>query len=782
MEDQNNKPNNLYDLIVSRYLPYWPLFVILLVVFIAGAWGYLYYATPVYEAKASLIIKDEKKGVDDSKIMESMNAFDTKKIVENEIEVIHSRKLMQKVVRKLNLYAPVSEAGELKNIFEGGEIKNSSAYTSSPVLVELKHPEKIVIPPNKKPTKYFFDFNAKRNQVQSDGKAYPLNQWVKFKNIGEVKFLQNPNQFGTLGDQLYFSLEEPKVVTLDLLNNLDVSSSNKLSTVIELTYKDPVPKRGEKILNSLIEAYNKSIIDQKNVLADNTLKFIEDRMVKVENDLGNLENQIQEYKTNESAVDLSEQGRIYLQNASQNDRKIADIKLQLSVLEQVKKYVVSQSQTGGLVPSTLGLKDPVLSQLLNNLYNSEMTYERLKRTTATNNPALASVKNEIDKMKPDILENIQSQKQSLQASLNSLYSSSGKYNSIIKSIPKKEQQLVEVNRRKAIKDKLFTYLLQKREETALAYAPAGESRLVDRAQSSLNPVSPKKIVVYLLALILAMGTGVVYVMRKEILNTKILFRSQLENLSAMPILGELSFVKTRKKNLLATDEQAFPLIEEMRQLAARLGLYTRRFKKKKILITSSIAGEGKSFVSANLAHCLAQAGKKTVLLDMDFRNPYTTKFFNLRDNKGVIDFLEGKVQIENILNNLPDNHNLFFAPAGTKGGDYTKLLLNGKLEELFEYLDQDFEYIIIDSGPINLVSDVNLLAEYSDKTLMVIRHGHTPKQMIKRLDHSIKSNTLSNVSIVFNGVKNRGMVKNNYGYGYGFWYGYEGKYAIPPSE
>ncbi len=777
MEDQNNKSNNLYDLIVFRYLPYWPLFAVLLVVCLLGAWAYGHFSTPVYEAMATIIIKDEKKGVDDSKMLEAMKAFDSKKIVENEIEVLQSRKLMQNVVDSLFLYAA---------IFQEGGLKSVSAYTTSPIQIQVKNPEGIpVLPSEVDPIKFFFVLDQRENQIKVEGEAYPMGEWVAFKEFGEVIFTPNPNQIGATTQPTYFIINNPAIITQYLLESLEVSGSNKLSTVVNLAFRDPEPKRAEDILNSLVQAYNKSIMDKRNQLATNTLNFIQDRMINVENDLNQLEGQIQVYKSNRGAVDLSEQGRLYLQNVGDNDRQLSDIKLQLSVLDQVERYVISKNKTSGIVPATLGLNDPILTQLLDRLYDAEMQYDRLKKTTAENNPILSSLEDEIEKIRPGILENIRNQRENLDASLSNLNSSRGRYNSIINSIPMKERELVEINRQKAIKDNLFNYLLQKREEAALSYAPTEEeSRIVDTAQASLYPVSPKKILIYLLALFLAFGLGVVYVTIKEVLSNKILFRSQLENLSSIPVLGELPFVKTEKDNLLPINKEALPLIEEMRHLAAKLGLYSRVLKNKKILVTSNIPGEGKSFVSTNLANILARAGKKTVLLDMDFKNPRITQFYNQKDKIGIINFLEGKTEMENILTKIPDNTNLYFASAGTKDGDHTKLLLNGKLEALFEYLENSFEFIIIDSAPINLVSDVSLFDEFSDETLLVIRHGFTPKLIIQRLDKVIKSKSLHNVSLVYNGVKRRGMVNSsyNYGYGYGDSYGYGGKYSISSSR
>ena len=478
-------------------------------------------------------------------------------------------------------------------------------------------------------------------------------------------------------------------------------------------------------------------------------------------------------------VDLSEQGRRYLQDAGQNDLRINDIKLKLSVLEKIENYIQSKNTGGSIVPSTLGVDDPVLTQLLQNLYSAEMEYERLKKTTAVNNPILASLLDEINKIRPNILDNVQSQKSNLNASLSNLYGTSGKYNTALKEIPENERKLLEITRSKAVKNELFAYLLQKREEIALSYVPSsGNDKVVTNAQASLKPVSPKGLKIYGIALFLAIAIWVAYVVLKELINKNILFRSEIEDSTQIPVIGELYQLK--EGNLLSQDNpEDLAIMEQFRQLDAQLGLYSRTFRKKKILVTSSLPGEGKSFVSKNLAYSLAQSGKKVILLDMDFRKRNTTNSFNLKKHKGIIDFLKDDADLEELIVESDINSNLFILPAGTQGEDHTQLLLNGKLESIFEYLSLKYDYIILDSAPIGLVSDANLLAEFCEITLLVVRHAFTPKKVVQRIDQNIANNNLKYTGIVFNGLKKRGFVKEDRGYGYGYsqLYGY-GSYAM----
>ncbi len=751
------KEENLFRYIIRTFFPFWPLFLFLILSGVLGAWAYLKYATPIYEASASLIIKDENKGVNDSKIMESINPFGSKKIVENEMKVLQSRDLMKNVVKDLDLYV---------SIFEDKGIKSACAYTTSPIKIKVKDPDDIVLP-SEKAEKFFFTYDFETEEILLEEKRFPLNKWVE--TTGQtLMFIKNERKLSKADNPLYFTINLPQIVTDDLMDAIDVKVTNKLSSIVDLSIEDPVRERAEDILNLLIKKYDQKIIEEKNDLATSTVNFIEDRIAIVEKELDDLEYRIESYKSRKGAIDLSEQGRLYLQDVGDSDRQIGDIELQLAVLDNVESYVISKGSSGGIVPSTLGINDPILSQLIENLYNSEVQYERLKRTTAENNPILTSIANEIEKFRPSILENVKSQRVNLQSRLSSLSSNNRRYNSTLRSIPEKERALLEINRRKIIKTDLLSNLLQKREEIALAYLPTnGDNRIINKAEASIIPVSPKPLYAYLIAFILAITVGIGYVKGKETLSGKVLFRSEIEESTGLPIIAELFRVKKYNSNNAFKKPEDFIMIEQFRQLGARLGLYNKRIRKKRILVTSSSPEEGKSFVSSNLAYSLAQTGRQVVLIDMDFRKPFASNLFNLSSSKGVIGFLKDELNYDEIVHPSGVNPNLYIVSTGAEGDDYTELLLNGKLECLMDNLSKDFEYVIIDSAPINIVAEVNLIAEYSDKTLFIVRHGFTNKEVIERLDASSSLKSLKDVSIVFNGLKRRGMVNSSYGYGYG---------------
>ncbi len=754
-----NKQENTISQLVVKYIPYWPMFVIFLIVSFLIGFLYLRYSTPIYEADASLIVKDSKKGYEDSKALESLDVLDSKKLIENEIEVIQSRGVMTDVVKSLDLYA---------TIYQQGKVRAALAYQTSPVKIKALHPDSL-----SKVEFITLKFDSAKGQLilnNNQNFAYKLNQWVATP-YGTLQFVANKNYIPS--DQpkdFYFNLSRPRNVATSLLNNLSASASGKLSTIIDLSYLDEVPKRAEDILNGVINAYDKSSLNEKSILAKNTLDFVEARLAIVTHELDSIERQIQQYKSGAKATNLSSQGELFLQNVSDNDQKLSEVNNQLSVLNEVEKFVTSDAANGGIVPSTVGVNDPVLTQLVNKLYTAELEYEKQKQTVGENNPILRSITEQIDKIKPDISSNIRSQRRSLEATKNSLYSTNGSYNSVLQTIPAKERQLVEISRAQSIKSNIYSFLLQKREESELSYAAAvSDSRIVDRAQASNIPVSPKKSVVYLVCFVLAFAIPVGYITARDAFNGKILYRSEIENNTSLPILGEVNYAKSKSPIVIEEGKRTFTA-EEFRKLRVALGFLGIGENAKKILITSSISGEGKSFVAANLAISLALTGKKIALVDLDMNNPALNEILGMDQFPGISDYLIEEKEPLDIITKVKDHANLFFIPAGTLPDNPSELLSNSKIEHMLNYLESNFDYVVIDSAPVALVTDAYLLSEYCDATLYIIRHKYTPKMLVKRIDENNKINPLVNPAIIFNGIKSRGFSKTNYGYGYGYVY------------
>lgn len=750
--------SNIVQQITSKYLPYWPLFILFALLAFAAAYVYLRYATPIYQASATLIIKDESRGSGDDKFTQSLNLIEAKKNIENEMEVLQSRELMEKVVKSLYLYAPITQEGKLKA---------GDAYTLSPIKVEVKNPDSIFAVQK---INLSYD-NASQTVTLNNTDKYPLNEYVNTK-YGTLKFL--PNKYAVLSannikKQLYFSLEDVRLVASGYLGGLKIVP-NKQSAIIQIVYKDPIPQRAVDIINNLIGIYDSVSINEKNSTARNSLAFVNEQLYGVKHDLDSIERKVQQFKSGNNATDIGTQGAYYLKNVSENGQKLDEVNMKLSMLNQVESSIANKQSGEMLSPSTLGV-DPSLSAMITQLQNKQMEFENLKNKVGENHPSLLAITDQINKLQPGILENIRNTQQSLIASKQSIASASGSYNSMLSSVPQKERALLEITREHQTKANQYQFLLQKKSEAEMTLAStASNSRIVDKALASNFPVSPNRKMIYLIALLGSLGLCVAIITIKDSFTGKIKYRNEIEKMTTIPIIGEIAFEKTNTPLIIEKGTRSF-VAEEFRKLRISLSFLGIDQAHKKLLLTSSISGEGKSFIAANLAVSISLTGKKVVIVDLDLNNPSLSKILDVNYEDGVSEFLNGEKGPSEIVNKLEAHENLYFISAGSLPENPSELLANGKVKSLIDYLENNFDMVIIDTSPAVLVTDAYVLSGLCDATLYVIRHNYTPKMLIKRLDENNQINTINNPAIVFNGVKTRGVFKNNYGYGYDYVYG-----------
>lgn len=750
---------NIVQQLLFRYLPYWPLFIVMLILGVATAYVYIRYAIPIYQAQASILIKDEKKGTDNARIVEEMNIFGDKKIVENEIEMIRSRSILKNVVNNLNLYAPV---------YEEGKVNIVPAFTKSPVELLVSNIDSIT-----SVDKIYFTYDKTKKIVNVNGKQFPIGQWVQTDYGTPWKFVENPYfESWHVSKPLFFQLIEPKYVIDYLDEHLSITPTSKQSTVINIKVKDPVPVRGKLILNELIRQYSQVSVTDKNALALNTLKFVEQNLATTKRELDSIDRAIQEFRTSQDIVDIGVQGQQYLAGAGTSDAQLGQIDVQLSVLKEVETYVRSKGQGAAMVPSTVGLNNDMLSGLLRDLYNAESQYQKLISTTGENNPMALQLKQQIDGLRPSILDNIASQKRAMQGSRSTLASSGTKYNSQLKGIPLKERQLVEISRDRDVKGARYQALLQQKAETELSLSAAvADSRVVSEAEASTEPVSPNILFAYLVSVMSALGIAVLIIALKEGFNRTILFRSEIENFTSVPVIGEVIHDASGQPIVISHDRKNF-IAEQFRQIRTSLSYLGISSKKKKILVTSSIPGEGKSFIAANLAISLALTDKKVVLLEVDLRKPKLSEIFGMQHSvNGMSNYLIGDKEADEIIRRTEANPNLFIISAGPIPPNPSELILNGRIQELLAYLENAFDYIVIDTAPVSPVTDAYLLSQFCDATLYVVRHAYTPRIYLQLLDENNRVRGLKNLALIFNGVKARGIGKGGYGNGYGYGYG-----------
>jgi capsular exopolysaccharide synthesis family protein len=747
--------SNMSQQLVSKYLPYWPLFILVALLAMAAAYVYLRYATPIYEASATILIKDEKKGTEDSKLLESLNLIATKKLVENEIEVLQSRVLMESVVKKLYLYAPITQKGK---------VKESDAYTLSPVTIEARNPDSMG-----EAEKVPFSYDKNTKTILLNGKdKYPINEFVSTP-YGTLKFSSNPYYSPSTESekQLFFSLIDPRVIASILTKGLKITSARQ-SAILDISFRDAIPQRAVNILTQLIDIYGRKSIEDKNMVAKSTLAFVNEQLGILGKDLDSIEKKVQHFKSGSDAVNIGAQGELVLQNVADNDKKLGDVSSQLAMLNKAEELIVNKQ--GGILPSTMGV-DNQTAAMMNKLYSSEQEYNNLKATVGENNPKMLALAEEINKMRPTILENIRNQRASLSAAKQSLYSTNSGYTSMLRAVPQKEQQLLQISREQQATNDRYQFLLVSKQNAEIALASGvATSQIIDSPMAGQDPVSPKGKLIYMMAVIGALGFCVGIITIKDSFTGKIKYRNEIEKMTSIPIIGEIAFDKSNTPLVIEKGTRSF-VAEEFRKLRISLSFLGIDSGHKKLLVTSSISGEGKSFIAANLAVSISLTGKKVALVDMDLNNPSLSRILNVNQEYGVTELLTGEKKVDEVIEKLEGHDSLYFISAGNLPENPTELLANGKINAIIDYLESNFDMVVIDTSPAVLVTDAYILSGLCNATLYVIRHNYSPKMLVKRIDENNQINPINNPAIVFNGVKTRGVFKNNYGYGYDYVYG-----------
>ncbi len=717
----------------------WRLFLIFCFILCLSGYAYLQFSPAYYQANALLIIKDEKKGNEESKLMESLNSISAKKIIENEVQVLQSRAIIDKVVQSLHLNAP---------IYFKNSLNKKRAYLSSPILIELKNGRDV----NTEFGAIKFDYDGKNQLVTlNDQLVCTMNQWVNTP-FGTLKFTKNEHSSWTK-EPLYFELINNESASNRLLNALKVTATNKLSSVINLQYRDGDPLLAEAVLNELIGTYNQMMLTEKKILAKNTLNFIDARLNIIGSQLDSIEREIRLFKGQSEAVDISTQGQLFLQNVSLNDQRLSDIDLKLNVLDELEVKMTNKQHSILIMPSTLGLLDPTLTQLVTTLNEYELQHDKIKHTTATNNPLMVSLSDQITATKDRIKENMNAYRNTLEKSRDSYLSNNEKYTNLLQSIPAKEQGLLEISRDKNIKADIYAFLLQKREESEIAYASTiTDNSFISNAHAASEPVSPNHLFVFGSVLFLLFGFPIGFVSIRDGLSGSIRFRRDIEGATNLPVIGEIAQTDWKDQKMIQYGEQTkqYESFRKIRYALANRGMGTRN---KKLLITSGISGEGKSYIATNLAISFADVGKRVVLIDCDFKQANLTKSFNFSKSEGITDYLSGLVTEKDIIHPVPEYKNLHFIPAGAIQQNTTSLLENGSIGDLFDYLEDHFDLVIIDTAPLMHVADAFLLANYCDTTLFVVRHGYSPKHILEYISANDELNSLSHTMVLYNGVK-----------------------------
>ncbi|MBC8152263.1 MAG: polysaccharide biosynthesis tyrosine autokinase [Bacteroidetes bacterium] len=747
--------------LLTRYLRHWRWFALSLTLTMVGAYIYLKFQQPIYRVQASVLIKDEKKGISTDNILKEMDIFAPKQVVENEVEILKSHTLMDKVVGQLHLDA---------QYFHLSPLGEREIYDESPVQLIAEKPN---------PALYKDELQltfANSNIVRINGVAYPVNKSVQTP-FGQLRIVTRQAVSDTTAPVNVKALSRADATGI-YLAKLKVDVTSKSSTVVVLSLEEAVPAKGEAILNKLVEEYNQAAIVDKNKVAANTLRFIEDRLQLIAGELSTVEKDVELYKSTKGITDLSTQSQVFLENVKENDGQLNQVNIQLGALKDIERYVTSKGQEAGLTPATTGLNDPILLGLLTKVSELELQRDQLARTTSEKNPLLQSITGQIQVTKANINDNIRTMKQMLTGTRKQVLNTNRKLEGMIRTIPSKERGLLNISRQQVIKSNLYTYLLEKREETALSYASAvPDSRVVDEARTGPQPVKPVRNMIFLLFGLFGLLLPVGAIAARDALNDRVVGRSDVEDATHTPILGEVVESKNPGAMVMVTRNRSV-ISEQIRSLRTNLQfLKSGDTTSQVVLFTSSISGEGKSFLSMNLGASLAIVDRRTVILEMDLRKPKLHSSLGMANTLGITNYLIREATIDDILQEVPGCPNYYLISSGPIPPNPSELLSSPRLEQLITELRERFAYVIIDSPPIGLVTDAQLIAPFADTTLYMVRHHHTPKTYLKMIDMLFRENRFQRLNVILNAV---GQGESYYSsYGYNNYYEEEEKLASP---
>jgi capsular exopolysaccharide synthesis family protein len=546
---------------------------------------------------------------------------------------------------------------------------------------------------------------------------------------------------------------------------------------VDLSMSDVVPQRGVDVLNAVINAYLKAAIDEKNKKTEATIKFISKRIDSIGKDLHLSESQIQSYASSQGITDIAAQSQLSVQDQNASQKALDDINLQIRIINNIENYV--NSPGSNKQPSTVGLQDASLNTMLDKLTEAELNKQHLLANNPPDNPVFEPINNEINALQANIREKIRNDKETLLLTKSQLQSTYSRAEGQIRSVPGQQNQYNGMQRDKDVEAKLYSFLLEQREELSLKYASTvSDAKVVDYAHAGKSKW-PKSSIVYFLAAFAGMFVPVGIIYTRNSFDNKITNRRQIEQEVDIPILGELSFQESSTPIVITKERGSFAIGEQFRALRSKLYQVLNNEQDGKVgLITSSTSGEGKSFVSANLAVTLAYAARKTIILEMDLRKPKISSIFELSEEHiGISDYLESDhLKIDDLIrpSGIPG---LDVMGAGTIQHNPSELLEKVNLDNLIDILRKKYDFVIIDSPPIHLVTDALIIARVIDAALYVIRQGYTLKEELDFISEVKSENRFPKLNLIFNGIK-----REKYGYGYNYNNSYYNTYTSRPKN
>lgn len=794
-ENPEENSFNLYE-IIFKYLVYWPWFVVSVLVCLVLAFVYLRYQAPMYNVTASVLIKEQDSrnrsmGAAGGALeaLQSMGGFSMSNNFENEVEILKSRTLIKKVITNLGLYITTGE----KRFFG----YSTPLYKTSPLEIYMSPEEAerledgvnlnlTYTSDNHLKAKAEYVLNEEEFEIEKSFDKLPavfptpvgvisvtvkdslLTEWQK-ENNGDLR--------------LEASINSPTAVAKIYGENLSVEATSKTTTIAQMALKNTSRQRAIDFINCLVAFYNQDANDEKNEVAMKSAEFIEDRIQIINQELGTTETQLADFKQKSGLTDLTSDAKLALEENSKYEQLRIENQTQIRLVEFLRDYINNPANTHEVIPANVGLQDQDLTQLIDKYNSMLIERKRLLLTSSETNPAVVNMNTGIEATRHNVQTTVASVLKGLQITKADLERQARKFEGRISNAPQQEKEFLSMARQQEIKAQLYIMLLQKREENAITLAAtATNGRIIEEALPDKYPVSPKKKMVALAALVLGLAIPVGFVYLRDLLKYKIENREDVERITNVGILAELPKCATPEKGAIVIRENKNDIMEEtFRGLRTNL-LFMLGKDDKVVLFSSTQPGEGKSFVAGNTAVSLAFLGKKVIVVGMDIRKPGLNKVFNLsRRAEGITNYLSDpeNVNLFDMVQHSDISPNLDILPGGPVPPNPTELVARDVLDNAINQLKSRYDYVILDTAPIGMVTDTAIIGRVADMCVYVCRADVTPKAGYEYINVLKNEHKFPKLATVINGI-DMSKRKNSYGYGkkygygkgYGYGYGY----------